>query len=97
MSVFVKGMILARPVFDGSRSQWFTNRALSVGKALLLVSPLALMYWVSPRFLPGNTVRFVLVNTIAAAYGLLGMRWILMRLAREQSLQHDDPFGAVSR
>jgi O-antigen/teichoic acid export membrane protein len=79
VSILLKGIVLARPVFDSTHSQWYANRLLSMAKALLLLSPLVCLYALAPSYLHPAWLRFLVTNVIALIYLLAGLRYILSR------------------
>lgn len=86
VSIVMKGIVLSGPVFDSTRRQWYMNRMLSMGKALLAVAPLAGLYALAPRFMHPTGLRFALTNGIALVYLMAGIRWIVRRNFAELTL-----------
>lgn len=82
ISISVKGVVLAKPVFDSTRLQWYTNRLLSMTKALLLILPLAGVYALIPYYLPSVWLRLLVTNSLALIYMLVGLKHILSRRFR---------------
>lgn len=79
VSIFLKGIVLAGPIFDSTRGQWFGNRFLSMAKAVAAAAPLALVYMAAMRTVNTTLLRFTATNLFALAYMLAGIRWILSR------------------
>lgn len=79
VTIGLKGIVLATPVFDSRRRQWYGARLLSMLKGLGAVAPLAPLYILTPRFLHPTSLRFALTNLIALGYMLGGIRWIVLR------------------
>lgn len=79
VSIVLKGIVLARPVFDSTSAQWYGSRFASMAKGLLAVTPLALMYELAPRFVHPTILRFAATNLVTLVYMLAGIRWIVLR------------------
>jgi O-antigen/teichoic acid export membrane protein len=79
VSILLKGLVLAQPVFDITRKQWYANRMLSMAKALLLTSPLVCLYALATSYLHTAWLRFLLINLLALLYLLAGLWYILSR------------------
>jgi O-antigen/teichoic acid export membrane protein len=79
ISVLVKGILLSRPVFDASRARWFTRRALNVGMALLLVTPLMPLHWAAERAFSSAILRVGFWCGSALIYGFLILRVFAVR------------------
>jgi O-antigen/teichoic acid export membrane protein len=79
VSIGLKGIVLAGPVFDSTSRQWYFSRFCCVLKAVLAVAPLAAWYALAPRFLHPNVLRFVATNLVGLGYMLAGIRWIISR------------------
>lgn len=78
VSIGLKGIVMASPVFDSGRAQWYGNRFLSMGKALLASAPLACVYMLADRFLHPTLLRFAATNLLALACMLAGIRWTVL-------------------
>lgn len=81
VSIGLKGIVLAGPVFDSRSRQWYVSRFGSMIKGLLAVAPLALLYDLAPRFLHPTLLRFAATNLVALLFMLAGIRWIVLRSA----------------
>ena len=79
VSILLKGIFLAQPVFDSTSRQWYTSRFVSMAKALLLVVPLAGVYMLPLPWPHFAIMRFVLANAIAAIYMGACLRYILSK------------------
>jgi O-antigen/teichoic acid export membrane protein len=79
VSIVLKGLALAAPVFDSTRPQWYASRVLNMLKALVVAAPLILVYTFAPRFLHPTLVRFAATNIVALGYMLAAIRWIALR------------------
>jgi O-antigen/teichoic acid export membrane protein len=79
VSVVLKGIVLARPIFDSSTSQWYAARFGNMFKALLLAAPVALAYSLAAHFLHPSLLRFGATNLFALAYIFTGLRLMLPR------------------
>jgi len=77
--VVAKGLVLAQPVFESTRFEWFSNRVGNIVIGLLVASPVALLYWLSARFPGLGMARLLAVNGLAAMYALLIAKRILMQ------------------
>ena len=77
VSVVLKGIVLARPIFDSTSSQWYGARFGNVFKALLAAAPVAAAYSLGARFLHPSLLRFGATNLFALAYIFMGLRLIL--------------------
>ena len=77
VSTTLKGIVLAHPIFDSSRPQWYGNRARSIALALLAVVPLGCLYVLAARFVHPSVLRFVATSLLALAYMAAGAYWIL--------------------
>ena len=86
VSTVLKGIVLARPVFDSTRTQWYGNRLLSIAIALLAATPLAGLYKLGEMFLHPTLLRFAATNLLAAGYALAGVRWLLTRGVRDRQM-----------
>ena len=85
VSVLVKGIVLAGPVFDSSRKQWFRCRAISIVKGLLLILPAAALYVIFLRPFHGDFWHMATINISVSVYVLVIMRRILLaNLQRER-------------
>ena len=82
VSTVLKGIVLAQPVFDSTRSQWYGNRLRSMAIALLAIVPLACLYVPGKNFLHPTLMQFAVTSVLALGYMLLGARWILVRNTR---------------
>jgi len=85
-STLLKGIVLALPVFDSTRAQWYGNRLRSTAIALLAVIPLLCVYELAQRFVHPTFLRFSATTVIAVGYVLVGTRWMLMSGMRDQQL-----------
>lgn len=83
VSVMVKGTVLARPVFEMTRTQWFYGRTRSIGKAVLLLSPVALIYLVFLNRIQSDVVRSVMVDTLLILYSSVVLHSVLEFDARK--------------
>jgi O-antigen/teichoic acid export membrane protein len=86
VSIGLKGIVLSRQVFDSTRMQWYGNRLLSVGTAILAIVPLACIYALAQRFLHPSFLRLGLTSLIALGYAFAGVRWLLSRMPQESHL-----------
>lgn len=75
ISVLCKGIVLARPIFDSTSRQWFVARFMSVARALLIATPMALLYMAIPKTLhQGAMVTFIVTNGLAGLYAAAMVR-----------------------
>ena len=77
VSMVLKGIVLAKPVFDCTRSQWYGNRLRSMAIALVAVVPLACLYVLAKNFLHPTLIEFAVTSVLALGYMLLGVRQML--------------------
>jgi O-antigen/teichoic acid export membrane protein len=82
VSTVLRGIVLAKPVFDSTRSQWYGNRLRSMAIALIGIVPLACLYGLAKNFLHPTLMQFAVTSVLALGYMLLGARWILVRNTR---------------
>lgn len=78
VSVLIKGLVLARDVFDSTRKQWYSARFSNMAKSLLVAAPLAAVYLFAPSHIHKAWLMFGVTNLVALAYLLLGLKSILM-------------------
>lgn len=81
VSIAMKGVVLARAVFDSSPAQWYGNRMFCILKGFIAVAPLALVYGLTPRFMHQNLMRLVFTSLLALLYMVGAIQWILWRKA----------------
>lgn len=74
ISVLVKGILLSRVVFDASRTRWFTRRAVNVGMALLLGTPLLPLHSAINWAFPSAILRVSSWCGSALLYGFMVLR-----------------------
>jgi O-antigen/teichoic acid export membrane protein len=87
VSVVCKGMVLAGPIFDSTRVQWFRSRIASIARGCAIVSPLVLLYAGAPRVLPHRTLlEFAAVNGVAGLYALAIIRRMVATYRGERRL-----------
>jgi hypothetical protein len=89
ISVLWKGFVLARPIFDSTPRQWFGARMMSVARAALIASPMAVLYLAIPKYLhTGAVAQFVVTNGLAGLYALAMVRLMITqyRSARRAAL-----------
>jgi O-antigen/teichoic acid export membrane protein len=79
VSVGLKGIFLAGPIFDSTRTQWYKSRFLSIFKSFVAVAPLGALYELAPKFIYPTSLRFFATNIVALAYMLIALRWVLIR------------------
>jgi O-antigen/teichoic acid export membrane protein len=79
VSIGLKGIVLSRPIFDSTKSQWFGNRVLCVAASLLAVLPLAGLYELAHKFLHPNSLRFTVTSLLGLGYMVAGVHWLLSR------------------
>jgi hypothetical protein len=84
VSTTLKGIVLAHPIFDSTRPQWYGNRARSIGLALLAVIPLGCLYVLAGRFVHPNVLRFVTMSLLSVSYMVGGCIWILSRARHDR-------------
>lgn len=85
ISIGLKGIVLARPVFDCSRVQWYGGRILNILKGLSLAAPVGLLYGLAPHILHQNLLQFVVIDLVALGYMLAAVRWLLSRARTKTS------------
>lgn len=74
ISVFVKGLVLSREVFDSSRRRWFVGRAVNVALAALLISPLMGLHYLIDYSVSAGLARSAWWCGISLLYGLIILR-----------------------
>jgi hypothetical protein len=79
ISILLKGTVLPAPVFDSTRSQWYSCRAENMAKAMATAAPLAVFYALAPRVLHPDWLRFGVTNLVALAYMFAAIRWVALR------------------
>ncbi len=84
VSTTLKGIVLARPIFDSTRPQWYGNRARSIALAWVGVLPLACLYILAARFVHPTILRFLATSLIALGYTAAGACWILARTRHDR-------------
>ena len=77
VSIAIKGMVLAGPVFDSTHRQWYLARFWSMTRALVSVAPLVVLYMLAPKFLHPTWLRFLATNLVALGYMLAGVRQVV--------------------
>jgi len=80
VSILVKGIVLARPVFDTTRRQWYATRMLNMTKALVLTAPLIAVYFFAPLYIQPVWLRFLVTNSIALIYLVAMLRATSLRV-----------------
>jgi len=79
VSIVLKGIVLAGPIFDSTSAQWYSNRLRSMAAAFVLAIPVGVAYIAAARWITADWLRLLAPSAVALAYMLICIRWIIFR------------------